>query len=226
MRAQVGPVRRLSSRADVVRAAVALADAEGLDAVTIGLLARRTGVSARSLYRHVSGRDELVTAMVDAVLAAPRPAPPTGGGWRALVEHEARQEWSLYRRHPWALRALATTRPPLGVGVLAAVDRYFAALDALDHQSALAAYLTVSGYVQGMAMLTAAEADATRDTGVTNPQWWSTHLAKLAGAVDSGRYPWLTTLAQSAATQPTNLDTWFDFGLARVLDGLATYTNK
>ncbi|MFK4090052.1 TetR/AcrR family transcriptional regulator [Kribbella sp. NPDC020789] len=213
----------LTDRTSVVRAAVALADLEGLDAVSMGGLARRGGVSEAWLYRHLSGYDELVTAMVDAVLSAPRVDAPREAGWRELLEHEARQEWALYREHPWALQALATTRPPLGAAVLAAVDRYFTALPNLDPQAALSVYLLVSGYVQGMATLIAAESSASRTTGISNPQWWTTHLGKLAGAVETNRYPWLTALAEDAGSQAGDVDTWFTFGLSRVLDGVAQY---
>ncbi|MEV0790869.1 TetR/AcrR family transcriptional regulator [Kribbella sp. NPDC050459] len=206
-----------------MRAAVALADREGLDAVSMGGLARHAGVSEASLYRHLSGYNELVTRMTDAVLSAPRADPPSGAGWRDLLEHEARQEWALYREHPWALQALATTRPPLGAGVLAAVDRYFGALPDLEPQAGLSIYLLVSGYVQGMATLIAAEDHASRTTGISNPQWWTTHLGKIAGAVDTDRYPWLTALADGATSQAAQVDTWFSFGLSRVLDGVAQY---
>ena len=205
----------------VVRTAIDLADTEDLAAVSMRLVATKLGTSTMSLYQHVSGKDDLVTAMVDTVLAGPRPPPPRTTGWRALIDHEAREEWALYRRHPWSLTALATTRPPLGRAVLEAVDRFISAL-ALDHRTALSVYLLVSGYVQGTAMMAVAESEAARDTGVSATSWWHARLGRLAGVVGSNRYPWLTELAADPPA-PADLDTWFDFGLRRVLDGVAVF---
>ncbi|MCP2163279.1 TetR/AcrR family transcriptional regulator [Goodfellowiella coeruleoviolacea] len=214
-------------RAGIVRAAIRLADAEGLDAVSMRALAVRNGVAATTLYRQVSGKDELVAAMVDAVVAEYQPPDPVPSGWRAHLEHHARQEWALYQRHPWVLRVLATTRPPLGRSVLATVDRSVTVLigHGVDAGTGLLVYLLISGYVQGMALLTAAEAEAVRDNEVSYARWWSARHGELAGAIGSGRYPWLTALAAPSppidAADPAALDACFSFGLRRVLDGVA-----
>jgi AcrR family transcriptional regulator len=216
-------------RHTIVRNAIRLADAEGLEAVSMRGLAARSGVAVMTLYRHVSGKDDLVSAMVDAVCAERRQHAVPGDHWRTRLEHEAWQERELYRRHPWALPALATMRPPLGKSVLANVDRSMTALagEGLDPGTALSVYLLVSGYVQGAAMLEFAESEAVRDTGVSSTRWWSAQLGRLAGAVGSGRYPWLTALAENSGSTPgpdeTDLRAWFDFGLQRVLDGVAVF---
>ncbi|RKT82674.1 regulatory protein, tetR family [Saccharopolyspora antimicrobica] len=216
------------NRAGVLRAAIRLADAEGMPAVSMQRVAALLGIAAMTLYRHVRSKDELVTAMVDAVLAEQSP-PERSGGWRAQLEHEARQEWQLYQRHPWVLPVLASTRPPLGGAVLAAVDRSLAALSGrgLDHRAALSTYLLVSGYVQGMALLVAAESQAVRDTGVRSETWWSkARSGRFAGLVDSGWYPWLTELAVDDFPGPDPVEGWFDFGLQRVLDGIAVFLGE
>ncbi|MCC8249535.1 TetR/AcrR family transcriptional regulator [Saccharothrix luteola] len=206
----------------VVRTAIRLADADGLATVSMRLVAARLGTSTMSLYQHVSSKDDLVTAMVDTVLAEHRPPPPHATGWRALLEHEAREEWALYQRHPWSLTALATSRPPLGRALLETVDRFLSAL-ALDHRTALPVYLLVSGYVQGTALMAVAEFEATRDTGVSSHSWWHARLGRLGGVVGSNRYPWLTELAAADPPTTADLDGWFDFGLHRVLDGIASF---
>lgn len=213
-----------------MRHAIELADAEGLDAVTMRVLAAGLDVPVMSLYRHVSGKDDLIAAMVDTVLE--RGWRPVEGveGWRSRLEHEARQEWQLYRRHPWLLRVLATMRQPINRSVLAAIDRSMTTLThaGLDSATAMAVYLTISGYVQGAALPPAAEADAERDSGVGRDHWWAGRLRELAGAVDSGRYPWLTALAVTpAARGPSAADLrgWFEFGLERVLDGVAVFVD-
>lgn len=142
-----------------------------------------------------------------------------GLGWREALEREARAEWSLYREHPWALGALGTSRPPLGPQLIAVVDRYLAALAGrgVDPATGLSVFLLVSGYVQGMALLLVSESEQARDTGVSGPQWWGAR-GKWAEAVD---YPWVRELAAGAAPGERDLNEWFDFGLARVLDGIA-----
>ncbi|GAA2661737.1 hypothetical protein GCM10010428_08220 [Actinosynnema pretiosum subsp. pretiosum] len=249
-----------------MRAAIELADAEGLGALSMRALAARTGVATMSLYRHVTGRADLIAAMVDAVLVEARElwrerswgvgdgrrapagsrapaggrapggggAPgggaasgggaPSGGaaggpGWREVLEREAREEWLLYWEHPWALGALATSRPPLGPQLIAVVDRYLVALAGrgVDHATGLSVCLLVSGYVQGMALLLVSESEQTRDTGVSGPQWWGAR----GGWLDAADFPWVRELASGAPPGERDLNEWFDFGLARVLDGVA-----
>ncbi|MEV5542492.1 TetR/AcrR family transcriptional regulator [Saccharopolyspora shandongensis] len=202
-------------RAAIVRSAIRIADAEGLSAVSMRAVAASNGVAAMALYRHVSGKDELVRAMVDAVVAESRSPDRDSGDWRAVLEHQARQEWTLYQRHPWVLAVLASTRPPLGSSVLAMVDRSMTALAGhFDADTSLSVYLLVSGYVQGMALLLTAEEEARRDSGVGYKRWWSARRDHLAGTAGV-RYPWLAEVSSEA-----RLDDWFEFGLQRLLDGI------
>lgn len=216
------------NRGGVVRAAIRLADAEGMSAVSMQRVAAQLEVAAMTLYRHVRSKNELVTAMVDAVLTeqSPRARP---GDWRVQLEDQARQEWQLYQRHPWVLPVLASTRPPLGSAVLAVIDRSMTTLTGrgLDHRAAMSTYLLVSGYVQGMALLVAAESQAVRDTGVRAETWWSSaRSGRFAGLVDSGWYSWLTELAGDELSGADAVENWFDFGLQRVLDGIAVFLGE
>ena len=65
-----------------------------------------------SLYRYVPGKAELVDLMLDAVHGEAAPPGPDVVGWRALLEHHARDGWAMYERHPWAVTAY--TRPVWG----------------------------------------------------------------------------------------------------------------
>ena len=88
----------------IVDAAVQVADADGLDAVSMGRVARELGAAPMSLYRHVSGKEELLDLMVDAAWGDPPGAPAAGEDWRTGL---ARWAWALRaraRRHPWAVR--------------------------------------------------------------------------------------------------------------------------
>ena len=114
------PRRRARARPDrrrIVAAAIELADAEGLGALSMRRVADALGVGTMSLYTYVPGKAELLDVMLDTVLA--EAARPDGaGGWRAGLERRARENWALYHRHPWMLQisparaaARARTRP-------------------------------------------------------------------------------------------------------------------
>lgn len=94
------------TREQITAAAVAVADAEGLAAVTMRRLATELSAGAASLYRHVATRSELVARMVDRALGEAEPVPATGD-WRADIV-AAHLRWLRYlRRRPWLLDAIA-----------------------------------------------------------------------------------------------------------------------
>ncbi|GAB2656073.1 TetR/AcrR family transcriptional regulator [Nocardia goodfellowii] len=104
------------TRATIVDTAIALADLEGLDAVSMRRIAERMGVGAMSLYRHVANKDELIALMTDEV-ARRNPYPPTEGKgwtWRDRVRIAAEIDWALYQQHPWVLLTFAMPRYSFG----------------------------------------------------------------------------------------------------------------
>lgn len=110
------------SRARIVAEAIALADREGIDAVSMRRLATGLGVDPMSIYHHVRDKGDLLDGMADAVVAAIETVAPTGAGWhaelRALIL-SARRE---LLRHPWSARVLES-RPQAGPATIAHVDR-------------------------------------------------------------------------------------------------------
>ena len=104
----------------VVAAAVAVADAEGLAAVSMRRVAQRLEVGTMTLYTYVPGKAELVALMQDAVYAEVV-APVQGADWRARLWRVAWNNWELYHRHPWLLEAV-TGRPLLGPNETAKYD--------------------------------------------------------------------------------------------------------
>lgn len=206
--------------ARITAAAIALADAAGIEAVTMRRLATALGTATAGLYRHFPSRTALIAAMADTAAGGSRPPPDTATGWRARLEHEAREEWRLYRRHPWLLRVLATTRPPLEPGVLAAAERSVAAArDAgLPAPQAMAAYLAVSGLVQGLALLPAAES-AAASSGPDIEEWWRGEADTVAALAQAGGLPHLRD--QCPAAPFTEFDALFESALATLLDGVA-----
>ena len=213
----------------IVEAAVALADAEGLAALSMRRVAERLGAGAMSLYRYVPGKGELVDVMLDTVLGAmPREPWPAAATWRQRLERVARDNLELALRHPWTLQVAATSRPPLGPGVMAKYDHELGALagsglSAVDTDAALTLVLQ---YVQGAARNAVEAAQAEGRTGMTDRDWWEAHAPLLEKVYDPERYPTATVIGAEvgeslqAAFDPTAA---FEFGLARVLDGLELY---
>jgi DNA-binding transcriptional regulator YhcF (GntR family) len=210
-------------RERVVRTAVAIADAEGLGALSMRRLAGELGMPTMSLYRHVSGKEELLLFMMDTVFAGdalPELSPGTDG-WRACVEALARLQWSMYRRHPWLAQAISFTRPLLAPRAMAHTEWTMRALDGhgLAPDVLFLAAVTVANYIRGTAVNIEEEAQAEQETGLTDAQWLDTQQNRLGDILGSGRYP----LMRRAVTDPAlefDVDRLMEFGLQRLLDGL------
>lgn len=220
--APAGPPRPAALTPDrLTAAAIELADRTGLEALTMRRLATELGVPTMNLYRHVPSRDALLVAMTDAVLDRIEPPGPDLDGWRPRLEHEAREEWRLYQRHPWVLSAVATSRPPLGRGLLADTERILTGIarPGLDTRRLLSVYLAVSGLVQGIALLPAAEAAARARSDEPIEEWWRRRIDELSGLLDSGAYPHLAAhFGPEAAV--VDFEALFEFALTALLDGL------
>lgn len=124
-----GPKPALSA-AQIVRAAMDLADAEGLAAVSMSRVAEAVGYTSMALYRHVSGKDELLVLMSDAV-AADLPDIPADGGWRAGLEAWTRAQIELALTRRWMLELPLSAVPP-GPNRLRWMDQAFGVLRDLD----------------------------------------------------------------------------------------------
>ncbi len=202
----------------LVRLAVETADAAGLDAISMRALAERAGMPAHALYRAVRNRGDLLATMAEHVINRRMPDRTAPADPRARLDRLARDEWAMYRRHPWLLAILATSRPPVGPAVLSMADRTVEALTAAgyDPGEAFAAYLSLSAYIQGMALLIDRE---TADT--TYRTWWSATVKRLESTGRTQQRPWLAAVRHSGpGDADVDLDTWFDFGLQQLLDGL------
>ncbi|MEE1930197.1 TetR/AcrR family transcriptional regulator [Streptomyces sp. TRM 70351] len=222
--ARRGPRQVLSVDA-VVLAAVGVADAGGLEALTMRGLARRLGVTPMTLYTYVPGKAELLDLMLDAVyLRMPR-TDHAGQPWRDRVAAVASENRELYRRHPW-VAVLGVSRPPLGPGTMAKYEHELTAFDGLglDDVSMDAALTFVLGFVHSVARTAIEAEDTDRDSALSDAQWWAVNAPLLDRVLDPGRYP-LATRVGSAAGQAHqgvyDAEHAYAFGLRRVLDGLA-----
>ncbi|TQM06256.1 GntR family transcriptional regulator [Pseudonocardia kunmingensis] len=208
------------SRAQIVAAALARADADGLEAVTMRSIAGELGVTPMSLYHHVAGREELEYLMIRTVFRA-HPLPGPGlAGWRSRLESVYRLQWRLYRRHPWLAELLSVTRPPLVPEAMVHGEWTLQALDELGLPPAerTRAALALPALVRGLALGAAGELRAERETRMRNAQWWSVVDAEATALVESGRLPRLAAVGQAAVV---DVDGVFDHALTAYLDGIA-----
>ena len=209
----------------IVAAAVALADAEGLAALTVRRVAAELGVAPMTLYTHVPGKGELTDLMVDAVTGELYPDGTPAGGWRERVTAVARANWDLHVRHPWLLE-VGTGRPPLGPGVLARYEHELRAVDGLG-LTELQMDLVVSSVdalVRGTVGGVGARARAEAASGVTEQQWWEATEPYVAQVFDPERYPTAARVGPVAGAElqaAHDPAASFAFGLARLLDGIA-----
>ncbi len=224
-----GP-RQKYSVDDVVDAAIALADAEGIEAVSMRNVAERLGTKVMSLYTYVLGKAELIDLMFDAVQLE-YPIPSTRpDGWRARLEAVARETWELYQRHPWLVQ-VDTSRPPLGPGVTARYEHQLSAVEGiglsdLDMDSVVT---LVAGFVVGAARAAIAAEQIVRSTDTTDIQWWEINAPILERVMDGSRYPISGRVGSTvgelfnAASNPEHA---WEFGLARMLDGVEQYISS
>jgi len=215
-----GPKPGLSVSA-IVRAAIDLADAEGLVALSMRRIAGALGVGAMSLYRYVPGKGELVDLMVDEVYSEDlASAESLQGDWRARLEAFGRQEWALYLRHPWMLQ-IAQGRPMLGPNSMRSTDIALRAIDGLGltEDEMLATVVTLSSFVAGLAKTTVEAMQAADRTGISDEEWWEIQGEYVGPAVVAGELPMLTKVGEAGAFN--SMFDNFEFGLQRLLDGFA-----
>jgi len=211
-------------RDQVVATAVAIADAEGLHGLSMRRLAGQLGIPTMAIYRYVADREELVLFMIDKVMADnPPPAlTPDRHGWRACLEAIARLHWAMYRRHTWLAQAVSFTRPLPAPHAMAHTEWMLRALDGrgLDLSAQFTAAVTVANYVRGTAVNRAEEAQAEQDSGLTDAQWMEAQEERFGAVLADGRLPLMARFL-TADDVVWNLDVLFEFGLQRLLDGLA-----
>jgi AcrR family transcriptional regulator len=198
------------SRAEITTAAIAIADRDGLDAVSMRRVAAELGTGPASLYRYLDHRDDLLDLMIDATGAEYALAAPTGD-WLADLLDVGRQARAIMLRHPW-LAALVATRGVLGPNGLTLLEHV---LDALaQHQAAIAAKLEAFGMLNAV---TAAFVQSELSGGSVIQR---RNAAYLYHAAASGEHPRLASLLeQPAPAAAAPADQYADI-VSRVIAGL------
>lgn len=213
------------SRDRVVRAAIEIADAEGLDTLSMRGVAARLGVATMSTYRHVTSKDELVLLMADAAFGELGYPDDPPAGWRPLLERGARTMWALHRRHPWLAQLSPLTRPLPLPNLQVHGEQLLSALERLDFDpvTRLDLQVVIYSYVQGLAVNLEREVRAQDATGLSGDEWMELQGPALSSIAATGRYPAFARLLAALGDDgyDLDLDRLFELGLRIMLDGLA-----
>ena len=221
-----GPKAALTPE-DVVQAAIAIADEEGLSAVTMQAVTARLGYTTMAIYRYFPSKEALYDAIVDAGMGLP-PAPATPRGtWRDDLTRWSHAKREMLCARPW-LAELPFVAAPHGPNWLSWLE---AALDALSRTGLSAPDMgqmlsVVDGYTRG-ASDTAISLARARARGTSEAQWAAAVGADLGRAIGDPRFPNFAALITTpSAGKPRTMGESFDFGLQRVLDGIELYVKS
>ncbi len=217
--------RSVLSHEQIAAAAIELADAEGLESVSMRRLAAKLGVAAMALYRYVTSKQELLELMVDAAYAESQQGlpPEPCGDWRGVLRAMAHANRARLHRHPWLGQAYSQALTALTPHQLAGAEHVLQALEplGLDPDSALAIMDTVNEYSRG-----AASREVTLLQIMKREGWDSLEDVRAAlrpnmmWLMNTGRYPQFLRWVREAERKDD--DDWrFEFGLECVLDGIA-----
>ncbi|WP_305786891.1 TetR/AcrR family transcriptional regulator [Symbioplanes lichenis] len=203
------PALTLDAIAD---AAVTVADTEGLAAVSMQRVAAELGFTKMSLYRYLPGKTELVALMLERAIGAPPELTP--GEWRARLEEWSTLLLARYLAHPWAVEATVGRRP-LGPHELSWMETALACLSGLPLTGS--ERLDTIAVLAGHGRMLAQQAGAM--PGEAAPDGAEDEMVRAMGAVlrsHGDRFPHLT----AAIGEPGGANQAFDYGLARILDGV------
>jgi AcrR family transcriptional regulator len=224
-----GPRPRLTVE-QIISTAIRIADAEGLAALSMRRVGEELGVTAMSLYTYVPSKAELVDVMIDTALGEFEPDAADDNAaeaWRGRLERVARQNWDLFRRHPWLLKA-SMSRPVLGPNLVARYEHELRTVDGVglsDVDMDLVVTL-LSNYVRGAVRTALEAAEAERRTGMSEEQWWAVYAPLLERVFDADAYPVAARVGAAAGEEYQSAiapERAFEFGLQRVLDGIGAY---
>lgn len=194
----------------IAKAAMAVADAEGLEALSMQRVASELGLTKMALYRYVASKEELIAVMIEEAVGEPPNLDQVRGGWRPKLETYARLLWETWEQHPWIPGATAGARVmgPKEVGWVESAVRALAGTG-LDGPSQMNAVQLLSGHIR----------NTQAGNALGSFPWNADHRLDPA-TIDQlsqhkDRYPALT----AAAADPGEGDAR-TFGLQRILDGL------
>ncbi|KXO96306.1 TetR/AcrR family transcriptional regulator [Tsukamurella pseudospumae] len=208
------------TRDTVLAAAIAIADEESLQAVSMRRLAAALDIPTMAVYRYVPSSEELQAAMLDRVLGELE-LPPRTADWREDVEALLRALWETMKAHPWLAAAMSMTRPSVMPGAMPMSEHLLGALRSagLEPRAAFTEYLCLLNLVRGLGATIEPELADRAATGVTEDEWIDTQLGELRAAAPADRFPTMAEMLHKS--YPYDADVLLDTALTRYLDGLA-----
>ena len=199
-----------------MQVAVALADAGGIESLSMRKLARELGVEAMSLYYHVKGKEDILDGMVDIVFSEIE-LPSAGATWKTAMRERAESTRRVLGRHPWAI-SLIDSRTTPGAETLKHLDTVIGFLIGAGFSIPMAAHAMslLDSYVRGFALQEASlPLDATGDIGA------ATEGILEQQPMVAGAFPHLAQMAAKLILQPGYAyGNEFEFGLRVILDGI------
>jgi AcrR family transcriptional regulator len=205
-----------------VAAAIGLADAEGLQAVSIRRVAAAQRTRPMGLYSHIARKDDLLDLMLDRVLGEVL-VDQLPADWREALRAIARHTRAAARRHPWIAGALGQ-RPAIGPNGMRHREQSLAAVAGLDvdlfRKGALLE--AVDAYTIGHVTMELAEHETRRRERLSGPQWRTAMQSYLQRLLDTGDYPHLAGQGLDAGPAPDEEQRRFDAGLDWLLTGFTT----
>jgi AcrR family transcriptional regulator len=204
------PAREPVTRERALATALALADAEGIDAVTMRRLAGELGIEAMSLYHHVASKGDILDGIVDLVMAEIE-VPPTGTDWKSAMRHRAHSAHQVLLAHPWAA-TLATSRVNIGIGMSRYLEATFGRLieGGFSVTGALDAWHALDSHIYGFTLQ-----ELTLPFDASQSQQVS---AAALESFDPAQFPYVVQVMVEVAQSGRVED--FDFGLELLLEGL------
>jgi AcrR family transcriptional regulator len=208
------------TREELVQAALAVADEEGYEAVSMRNVARRLGAGTMTLYSYVSSKDDLLDLMFDEVmreLLLPEPLPPH---WREAIAAIARRTREVWVRHDWLASSIGD-RSGFGPNSMRHVEQSLAALDGLglDGAEAFVVLAAVDDYVLGHTMRQVNLRAGLNREGMDAEEWRAAIEPYWRDMIATGEFPRLGRVADSQWELLD--DDRFELGLGWLLDGIA-----
>ncbi|HLR93150.1 MAG TPA: TetR/AcrR family transcriptional regulator [Jiangellaceae bacterium] len=213
----------------IVRAGIEVADARGLNAVSMRKIADHIGAGTMSLYAHVPGKDDLIALMVDSVYAElydnDVEAATSQGDWRTAMHYVAQRNWDLYVHHPWLLD-LRPSRPTLGPNVGRKYETELRPLDGigLSEVAMDSALSMILSHVEATARSSRYIVRIQDDSGMSDAEWWAIVAPALKQVMNDGDLVVSARVGAAVGEQFQAADASPDhaltFGLDTILDGI------
>ncbi|MHA6480881.1 TetR/AcrR family transcriptional regulator [Paenibacillus sp. strain BS8-2] len=221
-----GPKGELSIP-QIVQAAIAIADEEGLGALSMSRVAQSLGFTTMSLYRYVSSKNDLLLLMQDAVCDIEIPEDSGEETWREQMKEYVRRSVSVFRDHPWYADIPIQSLPimPSNLRILEWMLRIMRDFP-LNEFEKMSFLLLVSSYSRAYGMIERDKALVMKDHGSLSSFEGLDYTAALRELISAKDFPHLYPIVMSGAytgEKGSPIEDDLDFGLERILDGIERY---